>query len=164
VGVKSQRDFLAAGASAPEFQLRNVDGGAIALGELLERGPLVLVFFKISCPVCQFTMPFLDRIYRAEARGSLQMFGVSQDDDSDTKSFLSRYMVTFPSLLDEPHKYLASNAYGITHVPTTFVVEKDGSISHSWSGFSKKDMERLGARVALDPFRQDEYVPAWKAG
>src|SRR5580765_2401694 len=51
------------GQSAPGFSLKALDGKEYSLTSLLERGPVVLAFFKISCPVCQFTFPFLQRLF-----------------------------------------------------------------------------------------------------
>jgi peroxiredoxin len=134
------------------------------LPELLRNGPVVLAFFKVSCPVCQLAFPFLERLHAAGHTG-LQFVGVSQDEAPVTKQFLERCGVTFPVLYDrESAGYPASNAFRITHVPTVFVVEVDGSISHSWSGFSKADFEKLALRAGAVVFRAGEDVPSWKAG
>jgi peroxiredoxin len=136
---------------------------ALPLPELLKNGPVVLAFFKISCPVCQLAFPFLERLH-ADGTG-LQFVGVSQDDEASTKLFLERYGINFPVLYDRAaDRYPASNAFGITHVPSVFVIEPDGSVSHSWSGFSKADFTKLAARAGAVIFRPNENVPAWKAG
>ena len=57
-----QRKLLAAWARAPEFQLQRLDGGETRLAEIVANGPALLVFFKVSCPVCQLTLPFLARL------------------------------------------------------------------------------------------------------
>jgi hypothetical protein len=73
--------------------------------------------------------------------------------------------VTFPTLLDQAKEsYPASNAFGITNVPTMFLVEPDGHIASAFSGFSKRDLEALGQRAGVPAFRPDENVPEWKAG
>lgn len=165
MAVKTEREILKPGTRAIEFHLRDVDGGTLRLETLRSLGTIVAAFYKVSCPVCQLTMPFLDRIHQSGAAKGLRVVGISQDEDSDTKAFMSRYGLTFASLLDEEEAgYIVSNAYGISSVPTIFVIEKDGTISASWTGFSKHEMENLGDRVGQSPFRQDEYVPAWKAG
>lgn len=88
--------MLAAGDRAPEFVLERLDGGKQSLSSLLEQGPVLLVFFKVSCPVCQLALPFFDRI----AKGSLPVVAISQDDEVATKSFHARYGVSLPTLLD----------------------------------------------------------------
>ena len=54
---------LQAGVRAPEFSLPTVDGKHLSLAEALEKGPVVLAFFKVSCPVCQYAFPFYQRMY-----------------------------------------------------------------------------------------------------
>jgi hypothetical protein len=70
-----------------------------------------------------------------------------------------------PTLLDrEEAGYPASNRFGITHVPSLFLVEPDGVISLASDGFVKKDLETIGKRAGVKPFGPDENVPEWKAG
>ena len=91
--------------------------------------------------------------------------GISQDDAKGTGEFNQRFGVTFPTLLDESKRgYPVSNEFGITSVPSLFLVETDGSISKSFSGFSKRDLEQLGERMRVKPFQPDEKVPEFKAG
>jgi hypothetical protein len=59
---------------------------------------------------------------------------------------------------------VASNAYGISSVPGLFLVEPDGTISRVLEGWSKMDMEALGAAAGMTLFRPDDSVPVWKAG
>ena len=155
-------EMLAAGALAPGFQLPSLDGRTCTLPDLLESGPVTLVFFKASCPVCQFTLPFLERISTGPA---LRFVAISQDDEETTLRFNERFGVAFLTLIDGPApRYPASDAYGIGSVPSLFVVEADGRVSKSFAGFSKKEMEALGARAGIPPFRPEERVPEWKAG
>src|SRR6266705_4019217 len=58
-----QRRILDAGSRAPDFRLPRLYGGVSALAELAAKGPVVLVFFKVTCPVCQMALPFLERIH-----------------------------------------------------------------------------------------------------
>ena len=159
---KRQLKLLAAGSRSPDFRLARLDGGETTLGEISVRGPALLVFFKVSCPVCQMTLPFLDRIHAA---GSLPVYGISQNDARDTQQFMHEFGISFPMLLDsEDCDFPASNAYGISSVPTSFLVERDGSVSRVIEGWQKAEIERLGALAGVAVFRPDDHVPAWKAG
>jgi len=148
--------MLSPGSKAPQFSLRDLDGAPQTLTGILARGRVLLAFYKISCPVCQFAFPFLERI----VGGPLPIVAISQDDAGATRRFQKKFGVTMPTLLDsEAAGYPASNAFGITHVPSLFLVETDGTISLASEGFVKSDLEAIGV-----PFRDDEAVPAWKAG
>ena len=145
--------LLQAGDRAPSLPL---------LEEVLAGGPALLVFFKVSCPVCQFTFPFLERIARS---GSLRVFGVSQDDAKATARFAKEFGVTFPIRLGEERAgYPASNAFGVSTVPTLFLIDAGGVVALSSEGFLKRDLADLGRRSGVEVFRQDEPVPEWKAG
>jgi peroxiredoxin len=61
---------LAVGARAPDFELKTLDGKRGWLGEELSRGPVVLAFFKVSCPTCQYAFPFLERLHKAYGRST----------------------------------------------------------------------------------------------
>jgi peroxiredoxin len=170
LGWEADLTSIAVGHVAPGFTLKSLDGKEYALGKLLEKGPVVAAFFKISCPVCQFTFPYLQRLAERYAGDSATVLAVSQDDARGTKEFNREYGVTFPTLLDEPG-YAVSNAYGLTMVPTIFLIEPDGKVRVSSMGFDRTDLEKIAAelsqrrKIAAAPlFRADEVVPAQKPG
>ncbi|HEY3840496.1 MAG TPA: TlpA disulfide reductase family protein, partial [Bryobacteraceae bacterium] len=138
------------------------NGQHFALTQALKNGPVVLAFFKISCPTCQMTFPFLQRL--ADASPSTLLIAVSQDDASATRGFQNRSSVSMPTLLDTPGRYPASNAYQVTSVPSLFVVEPNGKISFAVEGFSKAAIEKLGERFGASPFRETDHVPALRPG
>lgn len=163
MGSARRKGILQAGERAPDFRLRNLAGGHTALREL--PAPVLLVFFKITCPVCQLTLPFLDRVYRERNPESMAIYGISQDEAEWTRDFNRQFGVTFPILLDtHANHYEASNAFGISTVPSLFLVERDGRISWVLEGFQKRAIRTLAGKAEVNPFRPGEYVPEWKAG
>ena len=158
------------GQTAPGFSLKALDGRECSLASLLERGPVVLAFFKISCPVCQFTFPFLQRLFERYGGEGVSFLGISQDDARSTKEFNQEYGINFPTLIDA-QGYPASNAYGLTNVPTIFLVMPDGSVKVQCMGFSKGELEEIGAELAQQRalkaaplFGKNEVVPDYKPG
>lgn len=161
---------IASGQTAPDFSLKSSDGTEYSLSKLLKKGPVFASFFKISCPVCQFTFPFLERLYKRYGNKDATFLGISQDDARATKEFAEEYGVTFPIVLDSAG-YPASNAYGLTNVPTSFLIDTDGSVKIACMGFNKKDLDAVAAELAqrqkIAPvalFRPDESVPAIRPG
>ncbi len=138
---------LAAGKAAPEVSLSDMRGKPFSLRDALQHGPVVLAFFKVTCPVCQYAMPFLERIYRAH-QGKAQIVAVSQHPRKETQLFLREYGITMPVLLDVPEHYPASNAYHLTNVPTVFLIAPGGEIEVSSVGWDRKDIEKINRRVA----------------
>src|SRR5580693_5607740 len=114
---EGQMTHIVAGNTAPGFSLRDSNGKDYSLSVLLEKGPVVAAFFKVSCPVCQYTFPFLERLHQRYGK-TTTFLSISQDDSKATKKFTDQYAVTFPMPLDESAKnYPVSNAYGLTNVP-----------------------------------------------
>ena len=162
---------IVAGNTAPGFSLKALDNKEYSLCTVMARGPVVAAFFKISCPVCQFTFPFLERLYRRYGGDGVTFLGISQDDARSTMSFAKEYGVTFPILIDDENGYVVSNAYGLSNVPTIFLIDTDGTVKVSSMGFDKKDLETIAANLAERKttslaalFRPDEVVPANKPG
>ena len=140
---------LESGVAAPQIRLKALDGREFSLDQALSKGPVVLAFYKVSCPVCQLAFPFLERIHKAYGQsGKVSIFGVSQDDARDTEAFNRQFGVTFPTLLDDPGRYTASNAFRITNVPSVFLISPSGEIEMTTEGWSKPETEELGRRLA----------------
>lgn len=54
--------WLKVGDEVKDFDLPEVDGGRVRLNELLERGPVVLIFFRFEgCPACNLALPYYQR-------------------------------------------------------------------------------------------------------
>ncbi len=161
---------ILAGHIAPGFSLTGLDQKTYSLSKLLGNGPVVAAFFKISCPVCQFAFPFLERLHKTYGAAGATILGISQDDARDTKDFCAEYGLTFPVVMDSDG-YPVSNAYGLTNVPTIFLIEDGGKVKVSSVGFDRKDLETIAADLAerrkmsaAPLFRPDEVIPAQKPG
>jgi peroxiredoxin len=153
---------LDAGVRAPEFSLATVDGASISLADALKKGPVLLAFFKVSCPVCQYAFPFYQRMYQANRDAGVSFLGVSQDNAKDTKAFMKQFGVTFPVALDDSSSYAVSNAYGLTNVPTLFYIDPSGEIEISSVSWSKADVEAINAKIAER--RRQSPAALWRKG
>jgi len=162
---------LTAGTKAPDFELKAMDGKRFVLSEELVRGPVVLAFFKVLCPVCQYAFPFFERLERAYGHQGVRLIGVSQNDPRQTAAFNKEFGVTFPVLLDDTESYPVSNAYGLTNVPSVFWIAQDGEIEVSSVGWMKADFDEINRRMAearsIPPasvFKPGEDVRDFRAG
>jgi len=161
---------IQAGQVAPVFALPGMDGQEHALANALKKGPVLAAFFKISCPVCQFTFPFLERMYESYGGDKVSFWGISQDNASDTKEFLAEYGVKFQTLLDSDG-YKVSKLYGLTNVPTLFLIQPDGKVQTACVGFAKNEIETMAAQMAAASgkppqavFRPGEQIPEYRPG
>lgn len=162
---------LSAGNQAPEISLPSLDGSQFSLQEALKRGPVLAAFFKISCPTCQYTFPFLERLHKNYGGQKITVIGISQNNDRDTKAFLKEFGITFPTLLDDPKVYAVSNAYGLTNVPSMFLIGQDGKIEISSVGWIKQEIEDINRKLAAAQqtpphplFEPGEQVHDFRAG
>ena len=162
---------LASGSKAPDIELKTLEGKPFSLSDELSRGPVVLAFFKVSCPTCQYALPFFERLYKAYGHKAVKLVGVSQNDARDTAEFNRQFGITLPVLLDDSKGYPASNAYGLTNVPSIFWVAEDGEIEVSSVGWVKADFNQINRKMAeadkIDPaavFQPGEDVRDFRAG
>ena len=158
------------GSVAPGFTLKSLDGTEVSLAIALRRGPVVLAFFKVSCPVCKFTFPFLERLFKTYGGGDVAFLAVSQDNAAASTDFAREFGVTFPVLLDDAG-YPVSNAYGLHTVPTYFLLNPDGTVHVASVGFGKAEIEAIADALAdrhnitrAPVFRRDESIPDHKPG
>ena len=163
---------LVTGKLAPDFTLTTTERKSVKLHEMLQHGPVVLAFFKVSCPVCQFAFPLYERIAQAHKYSEATFLGVSQNKAGDAKAFAREYGVTFPIAIDDDaNHYAVSNLYGLTNVPTLFYIAPNGEIEVSSVGWSKTEVDEVSAKLSglrreKPPalWRKDEDVPAFRAG
>ena len=161
---------ISAGAVAPLFALGGMNGQNYSLADAIKKGPVLAAFYKISCPVCQFTFPFLERIYEAYSGSNITFWGVSQDDVSGTREFMNEFGVKFPSLIDA-NGYKISKQYGLTNVPSIFLIQPDGKVQTATVGFNKHDLEKISSELskasgkpAQPLFLPGEKVPDYRPG
>jgi peroxiredoxin len=152
---------LPIGASAPDFQLNDLKGQTHRLSEALTRGPVALFFYKSACPTCQFTFPYVQKIFSEAGKGAgLTFWGVSEDDVQETEGFAKQHGISFDMLIDE-HPYDVSAAYGLEFVPAIFLIRPDGKIVLSEFGFTKAGLNRI---AGYEFFTPGDRQPATRPG
>ncbi len=148
--------MIRAGEIPPPFTLTALDGTPRSLTSLLGGQGVALCFFKISCPTCQFALPYLGRAAASGAR----IVAVSQDNPELTQLFEQKFHSSLDYLLDRAQDgYPVSNAFGIEYVPTTFVLSPQGRVLEVIHGFDKEAFESLGV-----VFTEADRVPLHKPG
>jgi peroxiredoxin len=163
---------LNTGVLAPDFNLTTTDGKTVNLQQLLKKGAVVLAFFKISCPVCQYAFPLYERLAQAHRHGNAAFLGISQNGASDAKAFAKEYGVTFPIAIDDgANQYAVSNAYGLTNVPTLFYIAPSGEIEVSSAGWLKAEVDEINRKLAdlhnhpvSSLWQKGEAIPDFRAG
>jgi len=135
------------GDTAPLFTLSDIqaDKPAISLESL--RGKTVYVDFWASwCAPCLRSMPLINELYGKYRDRDFEVIAINVDDPiEDGQDFL----------LDTPLDYLIAadtdnvvlSEYGVTGMPTSFLIDKDGTVRMVHMGFRTNDIEIIEAAV-----------------
>jgi peroxiredoxin len=114
------------GNLAPNFQLNNLEGKTVSLGDLRGK-PVILNFWATWCHPCVFEMPFLQRVYEEQSAEGLVLLAINiGGTSSQVKEFLQAHNLSLTALLDT--KQDVAQRYNIQYIPTTFFIDKDGII------------------------------------
>lgn len=131
------------GYLAPSFSLESFDGEQISYdNDLLALGkPILINFWASWCPPCKAEMP--DLVEVAEAfEHEVTFIGINvaiQDSMSQSKEFLARYHVQYMNLIDPNGD--VSRLYQVPPIPTTLVIDKDGTVVYrKLGGMTKSEM------------------------
>jgi peroxiredoxin len=113
-------------------------------GITFDHDPLVLFFYKVTCPVCQLAAAPVEAFERGY-RGHIK--GVGQDPPAKLAAFSNQYGMSFRVTADEP-PYPVSTRYGIRVVPTTFLVDAEGQILDVVESWDREGLNRVSKRLA----------------
>ncbi len=114
------------GNPAPDFELDDLDGNPVSLGDL--RGtPVMLNFWATWCGPCRSEMADIQRVYEEWAPEDLTLLTVNMGgSSSQVTEFFEAEELALPVLLDA--KKHVADTYNIRYVPTTFFIDEDGII------------------------------------
>ncbi len=127
------------GKTAPAFTLTTLDGKKVSLSDYKGR-PVLVNFWATWCGPCKVEMPWFEEFQKQYAAQGLQILGLADDVDAG-KDAISKVVqktgVTYPILLTDGK---VQTAYGgLDYLPTSFYVDKAGTIVEETSGLGGKD-------------------------
>jgi cytochrome c biogenesis protein CcmG/thiol:disulfide interchange protein DsbE len=131
INLHSTESTDLANQKAPDFTLPLFDmfeQDQITLADL--RGQVVVVNFWASwCVECYKEAELLEQAWRDYREQGVVFVGVDHlDTEKEALQYMEKYGITYPSGPDRGDKI--SQAYGITGVPETFFIDKNGHIAH----------------------------------
>ncbi|OGQ88171.1 MAG: hypothetical protein A2512_02395 [Deltaproteobacteria bacterium RIFOXYD12_FULL_56_24] len=120
------------GKPAPDFTLVDTKGKTWKLAEL--KGQVVFLnFWATWCPPCRQEMPSMQVVYASMPKDKFTMLAVlSNDDPALADAMAAKIGTTFPILIDPANK--AGQAYGLTGVPETYIIDKQGILREKFMG------------------------------
>ncbi len=133
---------LNVGATAPTFALDALDGSRYTLDHRLT----LAIFFKTTCPTCQYAWPYYERLHRAYEGAGLQVLGISQHDPEKTRRYATQYGATFPHLIDT--RLDVARQYDPEFVPTSFLIDSDRRILEALASWNSARLNQLSSQIA----------------
>lgn len=160
---------LATGSVAPVAELPSASAGPGGVVTIPGSAPKTLVaFLKSSCPTCQWALPWVQRMHESAADAGLRVVAVAEDDAADARALVDAFGLTFEVGV-ESEPWAVSAAYGLSIVPTFFLVDEAGLVEMASPGFARDDLLDAVRRAAEQkgvapprPFPED--LPAFRPG
>ena len=130
---------------ADDFTLKTPDGPTVKLSE--QRGMVVLVnFWATWCPPCRAEIPDLVKL-QERYRDKLVILGVSEDEipPEQVKAFAANMKVNYVVAMTTPE--LKKIFRGVSALPTTFVIDRDGKLVRKHVGLLSAPETELETQV-----------------
>jgi cytochrome c biogenesis protein CcmG, thiol:disulfide interchange protein DsbE len=134
---------------APALELVTLDGVPVSLADF--RGSVVLVnLWATWCPPCREEMPTLNAFYEQYKDQDFLLIAINQEEPREVvEPFVEEFRLTFPVWLDED--YLAEDAFKTVHLPSSYVIGRDGRVRLMWIGaISRENLEKSVPDIILE--------------
>jgi len=127
------------GKPAPAISGTDIDGEKVSLADM--QGKVVLVnFWATWCPPCAAEAPALKDIHARYKDRGFRILGVNLDaaregagdakrDRAAVRRFLINFGIDWPNVLNTEGTGDIARSYGVTEIPTTFLIDRDGKIA-----------------------------------
>jgi peroxiredoxin len=122
---------LSEGDSVPEVILKATDGKSVSL-RAMKGNALVVIFWATWCPTCKEQIGHLSELQKDYPRRSLQIVGISSEDEDTVKGYLKTRPLPFPTLID--YGFRVHKTFGAFAVPVTFVIDRSCIVRKKFFG------------------------------
>jgi peroxiredoxin len=130
---------------APDFSLKTLEGQEITLASL--KGKVVLIdFWATWCGPCRESIPHLVDLYKNYRAMGFEVIGVSVDkgEAEMVRRFSKSMDIPYPILIASEE---VTRSYAVTALPTTFLIDREGTIQERVIGFNSNIAKALAAKV-----------------
>lgn len=143
--TKSYKEIASVGKPAPDFSYPDAKGNIWRLSDL--RGKVVFInFWATWCTTCKSEMPHKEALYEMMKDEPFQMLGMLfRDDPENLTEYYKTQKVSPPTLISPDNE--AARIFGITGVPETFIIDKEGIVREKIVGPREWDDEESLAMI-----------------
>lgn len=135
------------GKPAPDFNLPDFNGQLLRLADLRGQG-VVLYFWASWCAPCRAEAPSLNAAYAKYRDRGVTFVGINfwnlQETEADARAFIQEFNIAYPLVRDVEGN--TSLDYGVSGIPVTFFIDKEGIVVRRWVG--PLDEGRLDTLIA----------------
>jgi cytochrome c biogenesis protein CcmG/thiol:disulfide interchange protein DsbE len=126
-GCSNRKVILKPGQAAPAFVLYDMKGNMVRIPEDVKGKVAVIRFWSDSCKFCIEEMPKMEKVYKKYADKGMVILAVNVGEDKDAVvKFVNGLNISYTVLLDPGT--VVTKRYGVTGLPTTFIIDRDGTI------------------------------------
>lgn len=130
---------------APDFELLELSGRYLRLSDWKGK-PVLLTFWSASCGICRVELPDLERLRLEYGSSGVALITVSGDARGTATSFLNENHINLLTVVDP--QLSAFQAFGVSGVPTTILVDERGNLKKRWIGRSSRAIRQWLERNA----------------
>jgi len=130
--VGCQREPAKTGHQVTSFTLHDVDGNPVSMSDY--RGKVVLLeFWATWCPPCRLAVSELNGLAERFKDDDFAIIAASMDESvEDVRRFIEEKNINYVVVIDDMD---VNHTFGVTSIPTTFIIDKDGKILRKHLGF-----------------------------
>lgn len=127
-----------AAIKAPDFTLRNVRTNATVSLSSYKGTVVLLDFWATWCEPCETTIPVLQQVDSSFSIREFQLISVDVQWGSGESDIAVRNFITAKGMdwliVKDTSDNVTAIAYGISEIPTFFVIDQSGNIRNSYQG------------------------------
>lgn len=135
------------GKEAPDFTLNDMDAKAVSMKD--QKGSVVVLdFWATWCGPCRQSLPGLNKIYKELQGKGMKAYAVDLQEPKEKVAPVKAQLIPdIPVLLDEQSE--VAKKYGVTGIPQTVVIGKDGKIKKVFVGSGNEAKIKQAVESAL---------------
>ncbi len=148
LSIPNDQPVLGLKPMVPLFEAKTISGEKISVSKLHRDKPLVLTIFSTRCVNCVKELDFLNSLYTKELKGRFEILALSLKPQQPTAQFVRDNGYGFPVVADPAWNAIALFPSFTGSVPTTYIINTQGTIESVHIGFSTylEDVYRMQLR------------------
>jgi thiol-disulfide isomerase/thioredoxin len=143
------------GRPAPDFSLPDLDDQPYQLSQFRDR-VVILDFWATWCGPCKLAMPLVNKVHLEYQDKGLVVLGINlegRDKNQWVKKFIEESGHQFVILQGGMMGVGIDQVYGVTGIPTTFVIDKQGVIRYRHIGY-RENLDQMLSREVEELLKQ----------